>query len=125
MLLTGSAISVKRVNPSDELRPGDIQITAGEIVVKNWFQQRRYLVSDVLGVRARIVVDYGLEESYEMEVLLVGGRKLFLDVGNRSHLVFLNTITGLSEEKIAAVLGDMYHRHLTEWTFLFKSAACC
>lgn len=123
--LSGNTISVKKINPSDELRSGDIQIAAGVIVVKNRFQQQRYSVSDVLGVRARIVVDYGLEESYEIEVLLPGDYKLLLDVGNQSHLSFLHTITGLSKEKIAGVLDDMYHRHLTEWTFLYKSAACC
>jgi hypothetical protein len=117
-LLSGSAILVKRVNPSDKLRSGDIQIADGVIVVKNWFQEQRYSVSNVSGVRARIVVDYGLEENYEMEVLLSGDHKLLLDVGDRSHLSFLHTITGLSEEKIAGVLGDMYHRDLTEWTFL-------
>jgi hypothetical protein len=95
------------------------------IVVKNWFQIRRYSVNNVLGVRARTVVDFGLEESYEMEVLLPGGCKLLLDVGNQSHLSFIHIITGRSEEKTAGALDDMYHRHLTEWTFLYKSAACC
>ena len=117
-LLSGSAISVKRVNPSDELRPGDIKIASGLIVVKTWFQQQSYSVRDVAGVRARIVVDYGLEESYEIQVLLPGDYKLLLDVGNPAHLSFLQTITGLPEEKIAGALDDMYHRHITEWTSL-------
>ena len=116
---------MKRINPSDNLKSGDIHFDANQMMVKNWFQCRHYSFSEVLGIRARLQVDFGLEENYEVEVLLKGGNKLLLDVNNECHMSFVRAISKLNEEKVTSILGNIFHRHLTEWTFLYKSAACC